>query len=99
MDHGHKPETDFRRLFTPPLLTDFLKGHPKQNLWPLTAFEEFWPLCGCDHMLVQYVFLLAMCVCVFFIEDAYGGSPPPPAFLDTPMWPNVGLELGQAIGP
>ena len=23
------------------------------------------------------------------IEDAYGESPPPPAFLETPMWPNV----------
>ena len=60
-----EPGTDFRRLFTPPLLTDFLKGHPKQNLWPLTAFEEFWPLRGCDHMLVQYGLWLAMWVCVF----------------------------------
>ena len=33
------------------------------------------------------------------IEDAYGESPPPPAFLEAPMWPKAGLELGQAIGP
>ena len=35
----------------------------------------------------------------FAIEDAYGESPPPPTFLETPMWPKVGLELGRAIGP
>ena len=33
------------------------------------------------------------------IEDAYGESTPPPAFLETPMRPKQWLELGRAIRP
>ena len=36
---------------------------------------------------------------IVVIEDAYGESPPPPAFLEAPMWPKIVLQLGQAIGP
>eukprot|EP00959_Pyramimonas_sp_CCMP1952_P315386 6600983-Pyramimonas_sp.AAC.1 len=32
------------------------------------------------------------------IEDAYSESPPPPALLETPMWPTAGLKLGQGGG-
>ena len=33
------------------------------------------------------------------IEYAYSKSPPPPAFPETPMRPNGGFDIGQAIGP